>query len=72
MNHQPKEDFYYFTSRLKRFAKTHKDKKDLHSYMNKLRNHYKGDDLIDEFNQNIVLPNQGEEPVVADASNQDQ
>ena len=49
LSYQPKEEFSYFAHRLRNFGTKHKDKKDLHAYLQKLRKHYTGEELMQDF-----------------------
>lgn len=49
MDYFPKESFDLFSERVKLFASRHKDKKDLHAYLERLRRHHKGEEIMNEF-----------------------
>lgn len=44
--HQPKLEYYYFTERVRKFGT---DGKEVVPYLGKLRNHYKGTEMLEEF-----------------------
>lgn len=49
LNYFPKESFEYFGERLRNFGTKHKDRKDLHAYLARLRRHHTGDEIMNEF-----------------------
>ena len=49
MDYFPKESFDLYVERVRLFASRHKDKKDLNAYLARLRRHYKGEEIMNEF-----------------------
>ena len=45
MQHCPKLEYHYFLEKVQKFGKD----KEVESYLAKLRNHYKGEELLEEF-----------------------
>jgi hypothetical protein len=45
MQHCPKLEYYYFLEKIQKMGKD----KEVEQYLNKLRNHYKGEELMEEF-----------------------
>ena len=45
----PKNEYYYFLEKVRKLGKDH----EVVNYMKKLRSHYKGDDLLEEFAQDM-------------------
>lgn len=47
LNHFPKDEYYRFVDKVRKLG----NDKDVQAYMAKLRNHYKGEEILEEFNQ---------------------
>ena len=51
LNHYPFYTFDHFAERIRSFGKTGPQKGDIQAYMVKLRNHYKGEELLEELRE---------------------
>ena len=64
LNHNPKTEYYYFLERVR----NHLSDKAVPPYLQKLRNHYKGTEMLEEFD--LAFNNGGEDEVLNQKENE--